>query len=247
MLNIMYKKIEHILDNIIDENKNCPIAIILDTNILNSKLKFNRIDDNQNSQSGINMDQINLIINKLSKLSKNIKMIDITGFNLNFNKTDMDNNPEQLKLHIDIITKFYGRLLNLKEYSLNIFNEDSKFLIYKPLEEIYEEDEIDNTKLTETDTITYNNLKTNSIGWYLLRNIPLAMKNELLETLDPDSIIILDIPDDDNKDNEIEIMIGITNINEQNEKCYYTALSYKDCCLYPDEKLDMMFELVNII
>jgi hypothetical protein len=124
--------------------------------------------------------------------------------------------------------KIYGNLLKLKEYSLNIFTENSRFLIYKPMEEIYE---------SEENGYHY--------GWYLLRNIPSVMKQELLETLDQDSIIILDIPTDDDPNEEIEIMVSTSSINDQNEKCYYLATSYKDCCLYPDEKLDMMFELIN--
>jgi hypothetical protein len=83
------------------------------------------------------------------------------------------------------------------------------------------------------------------IGWYLLRNIPQLMKDELLNSIEIDSIIMLDILDDDN--NDIEIMITSTTITEQNNKCYYLSESYKDCCLYPDEKMSMCFELVNYL
>ena len=224
-LNIIFKKLEQILDNIIEDNKDKPIAIIFDFNIFNSKLKLNCVNRSVNqTKCGINMDQLNLIIHKLSKLSENIKMIDITGFSMYFDQTT---NNEQLKSNIDVITKIYSQLLHLKEYSLNIFTENTRFLIYKPMEEIYD----------------IHEKGDNTIGWYLLRNIPLSIKCELLDTLDSDSIIILDILDDDN--NEVEIMISTTSINDQNEKCYYLASSYKDCCLYPDEKLDMMFELIN--
>ena len=217
-LNNIHKKIENLLDNIIEENKDNPIAIIFDTKIFNSKLRYNNITNNNH---GINIDQLHLIIEKFFRISQNIKMIDITGFNMFYTQ----NNTEQLKSNINLITKIYGKILNLKEYSLNIFTENTRFLIYKPIEEIEDTDD------------TYNS------GWYILRNIPFAMKTELLENLDPDSIIILDIPDDDM--NDVQIMIGTTTINEQNEKCFYLSKSYKDCCLYPDEKLDMMFELVN--
>jgi hypothetical protein len=71
------------------------------------------------------------------------------------------------------------------------------------------------------------------------------MRNELLKELDIDTITIIEIPDDNNPDNEIEIMISSTTILEQNDKCYYTATSYKDCTLFPDEKMAMCFELVN--
>jgi hypothetical protein len=112
-----------------------------------------------------------------------------------------------------------------------VFDEESRFLIFKPLEEIYDE--------------------KYGFGWYILRNINKNMQNEILSILKPDNIIMIDIPndninDDDDDDNiNKHIMISSTNINEQNEKCYYLSESYKDCCLYPDEKLSMCFELVN--
>ena len=43
----------------------------------------------------------------------------------------------------------------------------------------------------------------------------------------------------------IEIIIGFTTMNEQNEKSYYCTKSYKDMVLYPDEKASMLFELTN--
>ena len=65
------------------------------------------------------------------------------------------------------------------------------------------------------------------------------IKNDILGKIDNDSIIILDIEEN------VQIMVSSTTIYEQNEKCYYTSTSYKDCTLYPDEKMAMMFELVN--
>ena len=249
MLNNLYKKLEQILDNIVDENKNSPIAIIFNMNSIHPKINLNTTNMSEIKKIGWNIDQINMIINKLSKFNNNdnanIKMIDITGYNLysktinnidninnleNIKDTETIENMDNLQLNINFIMKIYGGLLKLKEYSLNIFTESSRFLIYKPMEEIYDSEE-----------------SGYHYGWYLLRNIPQKMRQELLETLDQDSIIILDIPDDDpeDPDKEVEIMISTTCINDQNEKCYYMSTSYKDCCLYPDEKLDMMFELVN--
>lgn len=242
MFSNLYKKLEQILDKIVDENKNSPIAIIFNMNSIHPKLNINTTNMSETKKTGWNIDQINMIINKLSKLN-NIKMIDITGYNLyskiNNNNDNINNskdikntenieNMNNLQLNINFIMKIYGGLLKLKEYSLNIFTETSRFLIYKPMEEIYDSEE-----------------SGYHYGWYVLRNIHKGMKQELLETLDHDSIIILDIPDDDDPFKEVEIMISTTCINEQNEKCYYMATSYKDCCLYPDEKLDMMFELIN--
>jgi hypothetical protein len=81
----------------------------------------------------------------------------------------------------------------------------------------------------------------------LLRNIPNDMKNEILNSIENDSMIVLNIPNiDDNNDNsEDEVLISSTNILEQNEKCYYVSETYKDCCLYPDEKMAMCFNFFS--
>ena len=144
-----------------------------------------------------------------------IKMIDIVGYT----------NESNLKSRL-LINKIYLNLLKQENIKVNIFDEESRFLIFKPLDEIYDNNGYDN-------------------GWYILRNVNNSMKRELLESLETDSIIMLEIPDDDKDD--VEIMITSTNINEQNEKCYYYSKDYKDCCLYPDEKLSMGFELVNSV
>jgi hypothetical protein len=201
------KKIKMILENIL-EDKNIPVAIIFDINAISSKI-YN-INNVEQHLIGFNMDQINIMLNILSKL--NIKMIDIVGYD----------NKENLKLNL-LINKIYLTLTKQKNTKINVFDENSRFLIYKPLSEIYE--------------------KEYDIGWYLLRNIPQSMNDELLHSIELDSIIMLEIPDDDN--NFVEIMISSTNITEQNNKCYYISESYKDCCLYPDEKMAMCFEMIS--
>lgn len=226
------KNLERILDKIVYDNKDEKCIIIFDMSVCNINCAPCVIRENNR---GLNIDQINMIIDKLSKLNK-IKMIDITGFQL-------EKDSANYRITVDIIVKIYSKLLKLKEYSINVFNETSKFLIYKPLNEIY--DEIDH-------------------GWYILRNLNLNMRNELLEELDGDSIMSLEIPkelfykdynfqeenekneEDIEVDEDIEILIGSTTMNEQNEKSYYCTNSYKDMVLYPDEKSVMLFELTNL-
>jgi hypothetical protein len=164
-------------------------------------------------------------------------MIDITGHYLYVDDTEIS-----YRITIETIIKIYSKLLKLKEYSINIFNENSKFLIYKPLDEIY--------KLNDEPDCGLH-------GWYLLRNMTLNMRNEILEELtDDESIIMFDIPkkyiknqenDDNDDNNDVQIIIGYTNMIEQENKSYYTTLSYKDMILYPDEKIAMCFELTNLI
>jgi len=220
------KNLEKILDKIVYDNKDEKCIIIFDMSVCNINCAPCVIRENNR---GINIDQLNMIIDKLSKLNK-IKMIDITGFRL-------EQDSANYRITVDTIVKIYSKLLKLKEYSINVFNENSKFLIYKPLDEIYEE---------------------NEHGWYILRNLNLNMRNELLEELDGDSIMSLEIPkelfydnseefeDFEDFEEDIEIIIGSTTMNEQNEKSYYCTNSYKDMVLYPDEKSVMLFELTNL-
>jgi hypothetical protein len=39
--------------------------------------------------------------------------------------------------------------------------------------------------------------------------------------------------------------VSVTTIREQTEKSYFTSDNVFDCCLYPGEKVNMMFALVN--
>jgi arginase family enzyme len=225
------KNLERILDKIVNDNKNEKIIIIFDLSVCNISCAPCIIRENN---KGINIDQLNIILDKLSNLNK-IKMIDITGFQL----TTEDS--AKYRMTVNTIVKIYSKLLKLKEYSINVFNENSKFLIYKPLDEIYEENEYDYEEETNH-------------GWYILRNLNIHMRNELLEELDGDSIMSLEIPKallnkeeiKEEFEEDMEIIISSTTMNEQNQKSYYFTKSYKDMILYPDEKAAMLFELTNL-
>jgi hypothetical protein len=112
---------------------------------------------------------------------------------------------------------FIKNIFNIKEKKINIFTEDSRFLIYRP-ESIEDED--------------------GDIGWYILRFLETEQKEKLLEQLIDDSIMHLDIEDVGG------VYITATTMNEQNEKSYYTS-SIMDCCLFPQEKFLMAFELLS--
>ncbi len=218
------KNLESILNKIVNKFSDSPVAIIFDMSVFDLNIAPCTIRENDKNL-GLNLDQLNLILKHLSNMNKkynNVKMIDITGHYLSL----ADTSPA-FRVTIETITKIYSNILNLKEYSINIFNENTRFLIYKPVDEICEETE---------ESIGDN------YGWYILRNVPMDFKNDLLKQIDNDSITIIDIPDEDE---EIQVMISSTTILEQNDKCYYTATSYKDCTLYPDEKMAMAFELIN--
>jgi len=218
------KNLESILNKIVNKFSDSPVAIIFDMSVFDLNIAPCTIRENDKNV-GLNLDQLNLILKHLSNMNKkynNVKMIDITGHYLSI----QDTSPA-FRVTIETITKIYSKILNLKEYSINIFNENTRFLIYKPVDEIC---------IEEDESIGDN------YGWYILRNVPMDFKNDLLKQIDNDSITIIDIPDEDK---EIQVMISSTTILEQNDKCYYTATGYKDCTLYPDEKMAMAFELIN--
>ncbi len=55
-----------------------------------------------------------------------------------------------------------------------------------------------------------------------------------------------DNDNNDNDNNPKNIYVTTTTIHDQNELSYYSCDSFLDKRLYPDEKVDMMFELVNV-
>jgi len=228
------------LNKIIENIGDKPLAVICDLSSLDANIA--PLSIRESFKTGINIDQLDIILKKLAEMNKkfnNVKMIDITGHYLSL----ADTNPA-FRVTIETITKIYAKILNMKEYAINIYNENTRFLIFKPVDEIcIERDSIENIEnLENIEKIIDINEIGDNYGWYILRNIPKEYKEDLLKEIDDDTIKIINIGEDDTI---TEIMVSCTSVNEQNEKCYYTSTSYKDCTLYPDEKMAMVFELVN--
>jgi arginase family enzyme len=220
-------KLEKILDSIIfDLNSYDNIAIIFDLTSLQLQIAPCTIRDINVNNIGFNLEQLNLILQKISTLSDKIRLLDITGHYLNKNTTDI-----LTRITIETIQQIYGKIFNLKESSLNVFNDYSKFLIYKP---IYNSADNSTEEIEEQEE---------NHGWFILRGMDLKTRNEILETIG-DNIILMTIPDiDDNQD--IDVMITATTIAEQNEISFYATSDPNDCALFPQEKATMMFELLN--
>lgn len=230
------KNPSYIMDKIIKEIDSNPVAIVFDMSVFNVNIAPCVI--REDFKSGLDLDQLKIILEKLKEMNKknnNIKMIDITGHYLSLE----DTNPA-FRVTIETITKIYSKIFDMKEYAINIYNEHTRFLIFKPVAELCIENE--NENITNDSDIIELNKTGDNYGWYILRNIPKQEKEEIFKEIEDDSIKIITINENDI---DIDIMISSTTINEQNEKCYYTANSYKDCTLYPDEKISMMFELIN--
>jgi len=60
----------------------------------------------------------------------------------------------------------------------------------------------------------------------------------LMSLIPDNSMITFDIDGED-------YLISKTSISEQNDKSYYTAKDVSEMCLFPNEKVNMVFELLN--
>lgn len=148
---------------------------------------------------------------KITKgISQSIVSLDIVEFDANVGS------EREKRLTGELCRQIIVSSLNLKEKSLNIFNENSEFLIYRPL-----------SQEAFTD-----------VGWYILKGIDINTAHELLNNIQSEQIISLDI-------DGIDYLVTKTTVCEQQEKSCFMAECIKDITLYPNEKQLMIFELIN--
>lgn len=126
------------------------------------------------------------------------------------------NNPQTQANVVHILSA-----LNITPKSINIFTEDTEFLIYRPL--IPQPPDFD----PHID-----------IGWFILRGMDIETQNHMSRLIPYDVIKVLDIDGDD-------YMVAKTTIRKQNEMTYYGAKTVADMVLFPSEKQVMTFELIN--
>lgn len=201
------KELMNIVNDYISDNK---IHIIFDMNMMDAKYvsKLYEFD----KLNGMTIHEVLHLFEYLN--FKNICGLDITNF-------DLTNDTKKSKYTIEIGKIILQKLLNINEKKINIFNEHSKFLIFRPVKQ---EDESD-------------------IGWYILRGTSNFDKEKFIREYVDDNIIT--IVDDDDEDNNI--YCSTTTINEQENMICEMASSIEDKILFSDEKVDMMFELINNI
>jgi arginase family enzyme len=168
------------------------------------------------SKNGFDYDQMLCIVRALKKLEK-LNSVDITGYNFGL-KPDKEKHHIANTLTVRVIDTIINSLIDLKQKSINIFDEESRFLIWKRLDD------------------------KDPVGWLILRGMGLGEKEELIKAIDDDRIITVPINDEDEV---YDAFVTTTTMKEQQEKSYYTAMNVYDCCLYPGEKLNMLFELLN--
>jgi len=179
----------------------------------------------------LNINEINEMI---TELKSSIWYIDCLGFDYKMN----DSTGRYAKLTSEMCRMILRNTFDIKDKTVNIFTEDSRFLIYRPVKQIYN---------------TYTDKKQDAyeadIGWYILRFLTLAQREELLKNLDLiDKVIRIPIDSlKDENENPMEVYITSTSINEQNKKSFHACSSIFDYCLFPQEKVSMMPELLNTI
>jgi hypothetical protein len=226
------------------------VNVIIDLQIIDiNNCPSVKRDSNQTKY--ISLDTIYKLLNK----NINIKYLNILGFD-----SSIDNPTNKLtKLTGNSCRNIIKYIFDITEKSINIFTEDTRFLIYRPIEQLLiNTDTNDNSEPEnepdsepehnpETDDIsTYidTTKQTDDYGWYILRFMTLREREDIIKHL-IDRVITISVKLDDT-DEETEIYITTTTINEQNNKSFYLANKIEDYCLFPKEKLAMMFELVNI-
>lgn len=231
-LELMKKKgIERLMMKIVDKLQDKNIHIVIDLSCIQQCYAPSVIRDVQKlSKStkdiGFTYEEIEIIVKCLKQL-KNINSIDITGYHFGLQK-DKETHYVSNMITIKTIEMIINNLIELKQKSINFFNENSKFLIWRKVDDV-------------------------STGWYILRGMSLQQREELIREFEENEIKLVPICENetDNEDNDsveddrYEALVTVTTFAEQQSKSYYTSSSIHDCCLFPGEKVNMMFELLN--
>ena len=175
------------------------------------------------SEKGLGRSEYYEILKSLKHI-QNLAGLCVTGYDFSLITN------EKIKQECDMMTSSVIRdtittLTSLKEKSINIFNEHSYFLIWRPIDDTDEDGNED-------------------VGWYILRNCSLDFREQLISTrLYEKDTIVTDSIVDDNGD-VIDVMITKTNMAEQEFKSYYAGGTFLDCILFPHEKVVMAMELL---
>ena len=219
-------KMPQVINKIKSLVKSEPVYIIFDLSVFDRDIMpLSTRDVTDKSMFGLNLDHLKMITEGFKDI--NIVGLDITGYFLSCK----DSEPA-FKISCETIQRIYGKMLNMKESKLNIFNENSRFLIFKEL-------------------------NSYDFGWNIFRGVPEDIKDMLLSKLKDNKFLFLDQENGEvgeinenieyNEDdiNPNHIVISCTTMLEQNDISFYSAQSQFDKTLYPGEKSSMLFELLN--
>jgi arginase family enzyme len=214
---IRKKSMSNVIRSISDLVLDDPVHVIFDMSVMNNEVApcVTRFLDKSPTGKidGLTISELEEALIMMNK--KNIVGLDITSFDLRIKDTE-----KIYRLTCEVAKIVLRHLLNITERKINIFTENSKFLIWRPVDQSSHDD----------------------IGWLILRSVSLEIRERILASID-DNIITLSLTTDD--DTEEDVYITSTSMLDQENKSYYTAESIYDCALTPEEKLNMMFELIN--
>lgn len=234
---IKKKGINIILNKIIRENQNNKIMAYFNIEVFNKKIAPSVYRRNFSCEILVNSSDKNInygleyeYLDELSNLLKNkINYLIISGLD----KTIDNETNFPSRLTSEVVQILYRNIMDVKESKINVFNENSRFLIFRELKQ----------------------KDNNDIGWFILRFIDMDLRKEVLKCIEDDKIYTLNLDDfmieeknvENNIDDDLEndILITATTIDDQNKKSYYLSNSIMDCSLFPQEKFLMGFELVN--
>ena len=230
-------KIENIVKYVKDMIGDRPLHISLDLKVFNKS--YAPCVTPQNN-TGIKLQHLEILLESLKNL---VVSMDIVEFNPEVGTTT------DVKTTLNSIHRILIKTFDMKEKSINIFTDDSWFLIFRPAEQVIIEsttketqDPIGHDKADKNDSDSDSNSfdidENDDIGWYILRGLSLQERDEILKKISDNTIIRLKINND-------EYLIAKTNMIQQNHKSYYATKSIHDMVLFPEEKKHMMFELVN--
>ncbi len=238
---IKKKGFENIINRILDSTE-CKILAYFNLEVFNQKIcpSVNRrnlsIEEdinlvNTDNQTSKHYDGIEYLeLETLSNILRDkVDYLIISGFDSTIdNETNFPS-----RLSSEVVQILYRNIMNLKEKKINVFNENSRFLIFREVKQKSEED----------------------IGWYILRMLSMEDRQNILKHIEDDKIYTINLDDfgidefnsSENSDEMLEndILITATTIEDQNLKSYYVSKSIMDCALFPQEKSLMGFELVN--
>lgn len=158
-----------------------------------------------------------LVISLLKLIKENIIGLDIVEFNPYIGNTD-DEIVSNCKQTRELARLILSKTFDINEKRINVFNEHSKFLIYRPVDQINPHD----------------------VGWYILAGIDNGLKEKLLKKISDEEIITIDIDESGES-----YMVSKTSMHEQNAKSFYIAMTTYDLALFPDEKEKMCFEILK--
>lgn len=204
------------LSNIINKS---PLHVSLDMIAIDKSIAP-AVKRSESNISGLLLGDIEKLF---GSLQKNIVSMDIIGINGEIIENNEKESIKKIKLTSEIAKFCITRGIGLNEKQINLFSDDTKFMIYRPLSQ---EDDTGNIQAF-TD-----------VGWYILRGIPLSDREKLMSLIDDNDINQYEIDGED-------YLITKTSMAEQNKKSYYTASDFRECCLFPAEKTAMLFELLN--